>query len=101
MLLKWLLSILTGALGDALVGIVREWFGARETRSARVEADRAHERAGAAEAANETQQTISDIANARADLPPGPDSPADLARRMRERAAGDRAAGRGDQDAGK
>jgi hypothetical protein len=83
------------ALFEALFGaFFKALFGARETAAARADLDQTHERAGAAEAANETQQTISDIADARANLPPGPATPADLARRMRDRARADRAAGR-------
>ncbi len=94
-------AILAG-LFEALFGaFLKAFFGAREQAAARVDSDKAHERAGAAEAANETQQTLSEIADARANIPPDLDSPADLARRMRARAAADRsAAGGGGQGAG-
>lgn len=94
-------AFLAGLLEAIFGALFKSWFAARETAAARADSDATHERAGAAEAANETQQTIAETADARANLPPAPDSPAALARRMRERAAADRASGRGGQDAGR
>lgn len=82
-----------GALAAIVKAILEAIFGARENAAARADNNSAHERAGAAEAGNETQQTIAEIADERSKLPSGPDTPADLARRMRERAAGLRANG--------
>ena len=94
MIVETILSIAAKFLGDALVASLREWLGARETRAAREDLDQTHERAGAAEAANETLDTIAGIANARADASNSVASPSDLVRRMRARAAGDRDAAR-------
>ena len=92
---------LLAALFEALFGaFFKAMFGARETKAARADLDQAHERAGAAEAANETQETIAEIADERASLPTSPASPSDLARRLRQRADADRKAGRGGPDAG-
>lgn len=88
--MTWLASI----IGAVVSAVLQAIFGAREAKAARVENDAAHERAGAAEAANETQQVIAETADARANLPTADDSPADLARRLRQRADADRAAGR-------
>ena len=71
-----------GAVQRLLQVMVRR---ARNCGFARRSRRDARKRAGAAEAANETQQAIAETADARANLPPAPDSPADLARRMRER----------------
>lgn len=95
------MSFIAGILEALFSAFFKSWFGARETAASRADLDATHERAGTAEAANETQQAIAETADARANLPPAPDSPADLARRMRERASAVRAAGRGDQDAGR
>ena len=95
--MTWLTSLLEALFG----AFFTSWFGARETSAARADLDAAHERAGAAEAANETQQAIAEAANARANLPPPPSDAHDLARRMRARAAADRAAGRGGPDDGR
>lgn len=92
-----LLTAFLGFLADFFGQAVRDWLTARETAAARVDSGAAHERAAAAEAGNETQQTIAEIADERAALEPPSDDAGDLARRMRERAAADRAAGRGDQ----
>lgn len=92
-----LLSAILGAALAALKDIAQAWLGARNARLERVDSNAAHERAAAAEAGAETQQTIAEIADERAALDPSPDDAGDLARRLRERAAADRAACRGDQ----
>lgn len=55
------------------------WSGER----ARAEADDAHSRAGAADAALETQEAINDAADARAGLPAPPADPNVLAGELR------------------
>lgn len=89
-----LASAFLGFLSDFLGQAVKDWLAAREARQARADSDATHERAGAAEAANETQQAITEVADARAQIESIPDDAGALARRLRERAAADRAAGR-------
>lgn len=87
------------AILQALFGsFFKEWFGSREQAAARADLDAAHERAAVGEASNETQQTISDIAAERGDLPDAPADAAELARKLRERAGTVRAADGDDHD---
>ena len=91
-----LLSAFLGFLADFFGQAVRDWLAAREAAAARTDAAGAHARAAAAEAGAETQKTIAEIADERSRLDSSPDDAGELARRLRERAAADRAAGRGD-----
>ena len=91
-----LLSAFLGFLSDFFGQAVRDWLTARETAAARADSASAHERAAAAEAGNETSRTIAEVADERSRLDSSPDDAGELARRLRERAAADRAAGRGD-----
>jgi hypothetical protein len=93
-------ALLIGLLESIFGQAFKALFASVETSRARADLDAAHERAGAAEAANETQQTISDIADERTRLALAPDSPVDLAKRLRDRAQRIRAAGRARRDAG-
>lgn len=95
-----LLSAILGAALAALKDIAQAWLSARNARRERVESDAAHERAAVAEAANETRRTITEIADERAALDPSPDDARELARRLRERAAGRAAGGRDQGTAG-
>lgn len=85
----FLASIIGAVLNAFFQAVAAVWKNERD----RADIDDAHERAGAAEVANETQQTISEIADARSRLPPHSDDPDALARRLRSRKA---AAGYGD-----
>jgi hypothetical protein len=87
----FLTSLIGAALNALLQAIVTAWKGEQE----RADLDGAHERAGVAEAANETQQIISEIADARSNLPHNSDDPDALARSLRARKT---ASGRGDPD---
>mgnify|MGYP001765594276 CR=1 FL=1 len=91
-----LISAVLGFLSDFFGRAVRDWLATREAAAARTDAAGAHARAAAAEAGAETQKTIAEIADERSRLDSPPDDAGDLARRLRERAAADRAAGRGD-----
>lgn len=71
----------------AVLGNLFGWLKAREERK---DVDDAKQ-AGATDASNQTQIVISDIAAARADLPPAPTDPRVLADSLRARAAADRA----------
>ena len=81
-----MLSIALGVFEALFSAFLKAFFSAREQAAARADLDQAHERAGAAEAANETQQAISEIADARSKVNPDTGDPADLARRLRARA---------------
>lgn len=74
----------------AILAAIAEFFGFMKAREARKDADDAKQ-AGATDASNQTQIVISDIAAARADLPPAPTDPRVLADSLRARAAADRA----------
>lgn len=86
------MGAIIGALVQSILGAL---FAA--LRGRRQDEDRVatHERAAAAEAAAETQQTIAEIADARSSLPPAPDDPDALAGELRRRKT---ASGRGGAD---
>jgi hypothetical protein len=84
----FLASLIASIFGSLFQAVVTAWKGERD----RADTNSAHERAGAAEAANETQQTIAEAADERANLPSPPDDADALARELRSRKG---AAGRG------
>lgn len=75
-----MLASLAGALLQALAGFLRGWLG--DLRASAGARD-----LGAANAANETLQTVAETADERAHIPPVPDEPAALAKRLRDAAA--------------
>jgi hypothetical protein len=91
------LTSLVGALFSSLFqAVASAWADDRQ----RADTASAHERAGAAEAANETQQAIAETADARASLPSEPDDPDSLASSLRRRRAAADRGGQGRDGAG-
>jgi hypothetical protein len=84
---------MSGWLGSIIAAIVKALLGAFFERKDAVQQRQDDRTAGAKDAATETDQTTKDIADARAIIAARPDSPADLAARLRAKA--DRAAGGG------
>jgi hypothetical protein len=77
----FLASLLASVFGALFQAIVAAWKEMRD----RADANSAHERASAAESANETQQAIAEAADARAGLAPAFDDADALAGELRRR----------------
>ena len=76
---------------EAILNALLSFFFARKDAQQQRADDRA---AGAQDAAAETDKAIDEVADARANIPPPPDSADALVRELRERAARDEAARR-------